>query len=142
MLMDSDEVEVYRKELNHEPIEYDRHSKEQYQAFRRVGHTGRYNRLSKSYLEVHTVFYEVEALLGGNFRESLKPVWKHIVEYRIAVEMILDSDSLRELPKDEVMDYRSKVHGDIDLESDAFGHKFEGLIETLTNRMRSYLITK
>ena len=140
MLMDSDEVEVYRKEFNHEPIEYGSTDKFHRAAFSRVGYSGRLNKLVAKYNDLRMVFLEVEALYGPKYRECLLPIGKFIREYRSALEITLHEETMKSLSREEAVRYRSKMSGSIDLESDTFGHQFEGHVEELIRKMRSHLI--
>lgn len=100
---------------------------------------GRFSQIAKEFTEARTVFHEIEALFGDEYREALSSVDELLREYRVAADMLTGQGV--ELDGARRREYHSVIYGHPTSLTDTYGQKFESRIDELINSMRAHLIS-
>jgi hypothetical protein len=110
--------------------------------FKRIGHLGRFWNVQKQFSDLHTKSIELEALLGDEYRDWLRPVEKLLRQFYSAVQLYIDPEYDGRTEGSSYRDLRLIVYGDRSLEDDVFGGEVESAIKRIIDECRIYLIKK
>ena len=110
--------------------------------FARIGHLGRFWDLQKRYTELHIQSIELEALLGDEYRDLLKPIDNLVRKFYNSIQLYIDQDYNNEIDGKSRWELKRVVYGDRSVGDDLFGGEVESAVKALVDDLRRYLVSK
>lgn len=108
----------------------------------KIGHLGRFWNVQKQFADLRAKSIELEALLGDEYRDWIRPIEKLLRDFYSAIILYIDPEYDGQIEGKSSTELRSIVYGDRSLEHDVFGGKIETAIKALIDDCRNYLIKK
>lgn len=142
MLMTGGEIDVFKKkyDITEEQVGVIDHNGGN--AFQRIGLMGRLWDLQSVYVDLRAIAFEIESLLGEQYRDCLDPIDELFREFRMSVSLYLDTEHKATLDREARTKLDRIVYGSRELETDIFGGGFEAEISSLIKKLRVFLMKK
>jgi len=142
LVMTGNEVNALKKQYEVTDEQIEEIKQQGADPFKRIGHLGRFWNVQKQYSDLHTKSIELEALLGDEYRDCLRPIEKILREFYSAVQLYIDPDYDGRIEGKSHRDLGLIVYGDRSQEDDVFGGEIESAIKQIIDECRIYLIKK
>ncbi len=142
LVMTGNEVNALKKQYEVTDEQVEEIKQQGADPFQRIGHLGRFWNVQKQYSDLHTKSIELEALLGDEYRDWLRPVEKLLRQFYSAVQLYIDPDYDGQTEGSRYRDLRLIVYGERGQEDDVFGGEIESAIKRIIDECRVYLIKK